>query len=101
MADFELPKVYPVSVEMALENKTYLIGSNCDQFVQTISHAMLSRTRKPTSGDYEIVGHKIVKEYPFLRSPIGNGTVWLHKTYMNSFCHWKSNELLLFIRTVG
>ena len=54
LAGFSLPAKFPTVVEVALEKKQYLVGKECDQFVQTIAHAMLAKTKYPTAGDYEI-----------------------------------------------
>ena len=73
--NFTLPTTFPSRVEVLLEKGEYLVGTACNQFIQTIAHAMLAVKRYPSPGEYDAVAEKIIFSYPFLASQLGAKTV--------------------------
>lgn len=45
-------------------------------FITSIARSMFAVKKYPTTQAFDNIGQLVLRKYPFLKSPLGNGYVW-------------------------
>lgn len=70
---YPLPKHFKSNIEQDLKNGKMSLNSR-RVFLSDVASSMLAYKKYPTRDDYANVARSIIKDYPFLKAPLGAGT---------------------------